>query len=497
MAGEAVSGRRAVQLPRSPASSLLVGHQGHPAAGRAPPRPPIPRPPRPPGAAPARAAARGLDEGEGRPGPAAAGEGPAPRRPARPLLTRRRAWGPPRQRPARAPAPRPPAPRPGGGGCLPSAPAAQPRRESGAERGGAGRPGKAERKAWLSAGRWPAAQAWCRPPRARSVVRGTGRLPAGRGLCLRPALGGPRGTPEGRSVPLLPAGGWGRGRGRLLAFPEPTCHAKSYAVQNALWDIAVPAASLCFRLMAVVAGRLGRQGKGKAFVQPTGLVLHCCRSEHCLCKCSSPAWTRSLNNWVTIAETQHVLSTSVRALTKAVKPKLLSAGGVAVPLLRHCLCMGFSLPLAPFNLSFGKTTQYSSPLCVSVSSYLNLLQRLLKATGGPGKHPGSACTLAAWRRCCRCSTKRRETSSHAPQPRRRARPCVRRATRGGAGQGSSMPPLHPSPVAAWLGSSRSRHRRGKAGPQSWGVYPAPENIPTPSHREQQVWLVDESQCGYI
>lgn len=90
---------------------------------------------------------------------------------------------------------------------------------------------------------------------------------------------------------------------------------------------------------------------------------------------------------------------------------------MAVTLLRRCLCTGFSSPLAPFNLLFGKTTQCSSPLCVSISSYLNCLQRLLKATGGPGKHPGSVCAPAAWRCCSRYSSKRRSrTSSHAPRP---------------------------------------------------------------------------------
>lgn len=221
--------------------------------------------------------------------------------------------------------------------------------------------------------------------------------------------------------------------------------------------------------MAFVSGVFGSHCKGKAFVQLTGLILHCQHGEHCLCKCSSPAWKQSLNNWVTIAETQHFLSILVRALTRAVKPKLLSGGGVALTLLWHCLCVGFSSPLAPFNLLFGKTTQCSSPLCVSISSYLNFLQRLLKATGGPGKHPGSASTLAAWRRCCRCSTKRRRTSNHAPQPLQGARPHVQRTTRGGAWQGSSMPFLHPCPVAVWLGSSQCHHQRDEAGPQSWGA----------------------------
>lgn len=38
-AGEVEGGRGAVQLPRCPAASLLVGHQGHPGAGERSPRP--------------------------------------------------------------------------------------------------------------------------------------------------------------------------------------------------------------------------------------------------------------------------------------------------------------------------------------------------------------------------------------------------------------------------------------------------------------------------
>lgn len=249
-------------------------------------------------------------------------------------------------------------------------------------------------------------------------------------------------------VPHKKVRGAKRPVGHCLLSPQPLCGSGSWLLFQGFLEVSA---------------------KERCLSNPSGLVLHCRHSEHCLCKCSSPAWKRSLSNWVTVAETHHFLCILVRALTKAVKPKLLSAGGAAITLLRRCLCMGFSSPLAPFNLLFGKTTQCSSPLCVSISSYLNLLQRLLKATGGPGKRPASACALAAWRRCCRYSTKRRSTSSHAPQPLRGARPRVRRATRGGVGQGSSAPLLHPSPVAVWLGSSQCHHRRGKASPHSWGA----------------------------
>lgn len=277
----------------------------------------------------------------------------------------------------------------------------------------------------------------------------------GKGCACVPG-GGARGIPEGKSLALLAAGGRARG---LLAFLDLRAAKKGTRCETPCGTLpAVPAGSLWFWLVAFVSGVFGSHCKGKAFVQPTGLILHCRHGEHCLCKCSSPAWKQSLSNWVTIAETHH-LCIWVRALTKAVKAKLLSGGGVAVTPLRHCLCMGFSSPLAPFNLLFGKTTQCSSPLCVSISSYLNFLQRLLKATGGPGKHPGSACTLAACRRCCRYSTKRRRTSSHAPQPLRGARPHAQRTTAGGAWQGSSMPSLHPSPVAVWLGSATTNGAR--------------------------------------
>ncbi|XP_075368631.1 uncharacterized protein LOC142414806 isoform X1 [Mycteria americana] len=76
----------------------------------------------------------------------------------------------------------------------------------------------------------------------------------------------------------------------------------------------------------------------------------------------------------------------------------------------------------------------------SITGYLNFLQRLLKATGGLGKRPGSACTLAAWRHCCRYSTNWRRTSSHAPQPLRAARPRVKGPHLGERGRGAACLP---------------------------------------------------------
>lgn len=107
---------------------------------------------------------------------------------------------------------------------------------------------------------------------------------------------------------------------------------------------------------------------------------------------------------------------------------------MAVRPLRRCLCTGFSSPLVPFNLLFGKTTQCSSPLYVSISSYLNLLQSLLKATGGLGKRPGSACALAAWSCCCRYLIQQgaQDLQPHSAPERGQAL-CLYRAGQGSAG----------------------------------------------------------------
>ncbi|XP_075368632.1 uncharacterized protein LOC142414806 isoform X2 [Mycteria americana] len=85
----------------------------------------------------------------------------------------------------------------------------------------------------------------------------------------------------------------------LLAFSDLCATKKGTRCETPCETLsAVPAASLWFWLMAFVSGVFGRHCKGKAFVQPTSLVLHCQYGERCLCKCSSPAWRQSLNNWL-------------------------------------------------------------------------------------------------------------------------------------------------------------------------------------------------------
>jgi len=142
-------------------------------------------------------------------------------------------------------------------------------------------------------------------------------------------------------------------------------------------------------------------------------------------------------------------------------PRCWCGGNVPAALFAH----GFSSPLALFNLTFGKTTQFPSPLCVSICSYLNLLQRLLKAVGGPGKRPGSACALAPWKRCCSSSTERRRTPSRAA---RRLATSAKDHTWGSRAE-EQHASLHPSPAAVWLSSSQCHHQWGEAGPQSWGA----------------------------
>lgn len=50
---------------------------------------------------------------------------------------------------------------------------------------------------------------------------------------------------------------------------------------------AVPAASLCFTAVAFASEVVGSHSKGE--VKPASFLLHCQQGEHCLCKCTLPA----------------------------------------------------------------------------------------------------------------------------------------------------------------------------------------------------------------
>lgn len=121
----------------------------------------------------------------------------------------------------------------------------------------------------------------------------------------------------------------------------------------------------------------------------------------------------------------------------------------AVVWCRRSHCAGFSSPLAPFNLLVGKTTRCASPLSVSLSSSLNLLQSVLKAVGGPGSRPGSPEALTQ-----QGLQQQDGSASRAPRSLLGARAGVR-------------------------GSQEKRlgERAPRASPQTQGAQPAPEDSP--------------------
>lgn len=166
----------------------------------------------------------------------------------------------------------------------------------------------------------------------------------------------------------------------------------------------------------------------------------------------------------------------VAVLSAAAGPSR-SPAGVWCP-CSHCLvCARLSLHLW-LRLISCLAKQHSAPLLCLLPSSLNLLQSLLKAVGGPGSRPGFPETLG------------RDSGSRRAVPAVLLVPCT-------------------GPELACAGDGRS----------AWGNGPTPisggctaQRLPVPAlklrehnqlqktarlSQEEQIWLAEESKCGYM